>query len=63
MMNNMTDEMIDVAHDLFNAAEKYRELFERENGSQPVIWLAHDATGESVFIADSFNSNLIRSRL
>lgn len=63
MSDKMTDEMISVAHDLFNAAKRYRELFERENDIKPVVWIRHDETGESIFIADSFNSDLIRSRL
>jgi hypothetical protein len=62
-MVEMTEEMILAAEELHAAAKKYRDLYEAKSEKTPVVWVTHDDTGESVFIADSFNSGLMKSRL
>jgi hypothetical protein len=42
-------------------AKKYRSLHESQNGDDPVVFLQHDGTGDSVFISDSFNSAQIKN--
>ena len=59
----MNEEMIKAAHKLQDAAREYRKLYEQENRKEPVIWLKHNDTGEGVFIADSFNTELIKARI
>lgn len=59
----MTDEMIQAAYELQEAARKYKALYEKENDNQPVVWLKNKETGEGVFISDSFNTELIKTRL
>ena len=59
----MTEEMVKAAYRLQEAAREYRKLYEQENKKEPVIWLKNDETGEGVFIADGFNTELIKSRI
>lgn len=63
MQNTMTDEMIDIATELHALAEKYRDLYNQVNSRDPVIWIKHNGTGESVIIADSFNTEIIKQRI
>lgn len=60
MQNIMTDEMIEIATELHVLAARYRALYNQVNGKDPVIWIKHNDTGESVIIADSFNTELIK---
>ena len=55
--------MIEAAYKLQDAAREYRKLYEQENKKEPVIWLKNDETGEGVFMADSFNTEFIKSRI
>ena len=42
--------------DLYNAAKRYREIYEASEGSGvPVIWLLHNEEQQSVILADKFN--------
>ena len=59
----MTEEMIKVARKLEKAAKEYRRLYEKENGKTPVVWIKNNETEEGVFIADSFNTELIKNTL
>lgn len=59
----MTEEMIKTAEELFIAAKKYKELYEDQYGKQPVVWVQDNDTGEGLFIADSYNTQIMRSRL
>ena len=59
----VTEEMIEAAYKLQDAAREYKKLYEQENKKEAVIWLKHNETGEGVFIADSFNTGLIKSRI
>ena len=56
----MTDEMIEIATELHELAAKYRALYNQVNSNDPVIWIKHNDTGESVIIADSFNTEIIK---
>ena len=56
----MTDEMIYIATELHALAAKYRDLYNQVNSKDPVIWIKHNDTGESVIIADSFNTEIIK---
>lgn len=60
MKNTMTDEMIDIATELHALAAKYRDLYNQANSKDSVIWIEHNDTGESVIIADSFNTEIIK---
>ena len=55
----MTPEMIVAAEELEQAAVRYRELYEVQNGSVPVVWVRRDEEGTAVFIADRFNTALL----
>ena len=55
--------MIKAAYKLMNAEREYRKLYEQEHKKHPVIWLKNDETGEGFFMADSFNTELIKSRI
>ena len=60
MLNdNMNEEMVEAAFELERAAKKYRKLYEEHHQKQPVIILRRDETGEGIFIADSFNTEII----
>jgi len=59
----MTEEMIKAAYELEAAAKTYRKLFENQNGKEPVVWLKNNESGEGIFIADSFNTELIKEAL
>lgn len=59
-MDEMTDEMIDAAYDLFAAAYKYRKLYGQQHGDKPVIYVRDSYTGDCIFVADSFNADAIR---
>ena len=59
----MTDDMVQAAHELQAAARNYKNLYEEQNGKNHVVWIKNDETGEGVFISDSFNTDLIKSRL
>ncbi len=59
----MTEEMISAAYELEKAARYYRKLYEQENKEEPVVWIKNHETGEGVFIADSFNTEIIKSRI
>jgi hypothetical protein len=63
MYNTMTDEMIDIATKLHALAAKYRDLYNQVNNRDPVIWITHNDTGESIIIADSFNTEIIKQRI
>ena len=52
----MSEEMIQAAYALQKAANNYKEIYIKEKKNDPVIWLKNNKTGESVFIADKFNS-------
>lgn len=62
-IRDMTEEMKSLAEVIFGAAGKYRELCAAEGTNRPVIWITQESTGQTIFIADSFNSGLIKSRL
>lgn len=62
-MDEMTEEMIEAAHALQAAADRYRELYEAMHGGKPVVWVGNNETGGCVFIADSFNADRIRLQL
>ena len=59
----MTEEMIELAYIMHDAANKYRLLYELEHGTIPVIWVDNDETGECIFIADSFCSSVLKKCL
>lgn len=61
----MTERQLRAAYKLYEAAKEYREAYEEENGAQPTIWLRNDleGNGETIFIADGFNSQLINEAL
>lgn len=62
-MAEMTDEMVDVAFELLEVSRRYRQLYEENNEVKPTIYVTYNDTGETVFISDSFNSQLIREHL
>ena len=59
----MTPEMLDAAKELMEAAKKYKQLFNKESKQEPCIFLTENETGETVFIADSFNADLVKTHL
>lgn len=59
----MSPEMFDAAKELMSAAQKYKKVFNNENKAEPCIFLTENETGETVFIADSFNAHLVKARL
>lgn len=63
IMTEMTEEMIDAAYELQAAAKKYKQVFEKKNGKKPTVWVMDNETGETIFISDSFNSQLIREHI
>ena len=59
----MSEELIEAAYALQEAAKNYRDLYEKENHKTLVVWLRNDETGEGIFMADRFNTGLIKARL
>jgi hypothetical protein len=59
----MTPKMLEAAKELMGAAQKYRQVFSEEIESEPCIFLTDNDTGETVFLADSFNSELVKAHL
>lgn len=59
----MTPEMLDAAKELMDAAKKFKQAFNKENKCEPCIFLTENETGETVFIADSFNADLVKAHL
>lgn len=58
---DMSRELIDAAYKLQAAAEKYKCIYEEDfNKKDPVIWVSVKDTGESIFMADSFNSERMK---
>lgn len=61
-MLEMTEEMVDAAHSLLEAARKYKKLYEdQKNTTDPVVYIENELTGEGVFISDGFNTQSIKS--
>jgi hypothetical protein len=64
MQNEMTEEMIDIAGKLHELAAEYRTLYKKVNSNNdPVIWIRHNDTGETVVIADGFNAQAVIEHL
>ncbi len=59
----MTDEMIILSVNIEALTERYKKLYEIENGKKPVIWIQNNETRNGIFITDSFNTERIKSEL
>ena len=59
----MTEEMVELAYIMHEAARKYRLLYELEHVAVPVIWVDNNETGECIFISDSFCSGVLKKCL
>lgn len=59
------DEVLTLAaQNVMEAARRYRALYEERNpGEQPVIFITDNQQGDSVFMANRFNSDLIKMRM
>ena len=55
--------MVAAAYVLQKAAKEYRALHEKEYGREPVIWLLNNDNKEGIFMADSFNTDIMLDRL
>jgi len=49
---HMTEEMIEAAYVLEEAALEYRRLFIKEHGYKPIIWVKNDDSENSVLTSD-----------
>ena len=61
MTKSMTDEMSEAAEELFEAAQKYKKLFDNLGDNKPVVYIEHNKTGEGVFITDSHNTEVLKN--
>ena len=60
----MDAQMILAAYKLQEAAKEYKILYEKKYKDMgPVIWVTNQEDGESIFITDSFNCELIKQKL
>ncbi len=61
----MSPELLQAAYTLQAAASEYKALyyneFNQSPAKEPVVWLCNDTTGQSVFLTDALNAELIKN--